>query len=190
MKEKYNYIQKQINLGKYLLNNYFITDLEFTAYCMFSFFVPFLIAGPQIVVGSIVNTVLILSALRLQLNKTIPMIILPSIAAFFAGVIFAGLDLTTIYFAPIIWIANAILVYIIARRNTNTIKNIVMHTTKGIIAKVAVLSLASFACVSLGFFPAAFFAIMSISQLQSAVIGAIMALTLHRALGECNISRM
>lgn len=154
-------------------------NVEFAVYCMLSFFVPFFLAGPQLLVGSIVNCALVLGALNLRGWKIMPIILLPSIGVLFAGIIFSELTSSLIYMMPFIWAGNAILVlavkYLALRKNMNKVSALVLSS----VMKAGLMFVSAFALSVYGFVPAALLGAMGILQLQTALIGGGAALLIH-----------
>ncbi|MFP4510770.1 MAG: hypothetical protein ACLFNQ_11635 [Spirochaetaceae bacterium] len=84
--------------------------LEMLGIASIAFLVPFLLGGPQILVGTVVNGALIYAALRGRWTQALPVVMLPSIAVLSRGVIFGGLTPFLLVLMPYIWISNVILV--------------------------------------------------------------------------------
>ena len=65
----------------------------------------------QYIVGSIVNTTLIVSAINLKgWGRIIPIITMPSVATVLSGLIFGPWSLPMVYMIPAIWLGNFLLV--------------------------------------------------------------------------------
>lgn len=94
----------------------------------------------QYIVGSIVNTALIIAAINLKgLKRIIPIVTMPSVATVLSGLIFGPWSLPMVYMIPAIWVGNFLLVlaykYLFLKHNFN-------YTTAGFIGiafKVAVI---------------------------------------------------
>lgn len=71
-----------------------------------SFVIPFSLGQPQILVGSLVNAAIIMSALYLPFNLALPVIILPSLAVLLRGLIFGPFTYYLVIFLPAIWVGN------------------------------------------------------------------------------------
>ncbi len=67
----------------------------------------------QLVVGIAVNFLLASSALFLTFRKTLPVILIPSLAALASGFVFGGFSVFLAYLVPFIWLGNAAYVYAI-----------------------------------------------------------------------------
>lgn len=75
-----------------------------------SFLIPLFLAGPQWLVGVLINSILFISALKFNQKYLYAVVCLPSIGALFHGVLFGQLTPFLVYFLPFIWIGNLILV--------------------------------------------------------------------------------
>lgn len=74
-----------------------------------AFAVPFLIPGPQLFTGTIVNALLYLIALKIAGYKSVFFATLPSIGALAHGVLFGSTTLFLYYLLPFIWVSNVLL---------------------------------------------------------------------------------
>ncbi|MCX8163091.1 MAG: hypothetical protein N3D10_00870 [Candidatus Micrarchaeota archaeon] len=174
----YKTAQEVLNFSEYELKE-LEYNLEVVVYILVSFFAPFLLGHPQLLVGSIINCVLVLSAFNLKGKILLGPILLPSIAALAAGLIFGNFTVFLVYFVPFIWIANAIFVFLIKYfvfyKKLNKIFAIVLSA----LVKAFWLFLISFLLYFFGYVPEAFLAIMGIVQLQTAIIGGAFGLVLQ-----------
>ena len=94
----------------------------------------------QIIVGSIVNTALIITALNLKgWSKTIFVVTMPSVSTILSGYVFKSASPLMTYMIPAIWVGNFLLVfsykYIVALKE----KNYFLGALVGIISKVIVI---------------------------------------------------
>ncbi|MFH0927793.1 MAG: hypothetical protein V1822_04400 [Candidatus Micrarchaeota archaeon] len=170
--------------GKYVgLNEYELSlvqeNMELMVYSILAFFVPFFLAQPQLIVGSIVNFALVLGALNMKGWKILPVILLPSIGVLFAGVIFGGLTPSLVYMVPFIWAGNAILVLSIKGLALWKKMNKALALVVGAILKSAFLFASAYVLFSFGIVPGALLAAMGILQIQTALGGGFAALILH-----------
>ena len=70
-----------------------------------------LASNAQYIVGSIVNTALIISAINLKgWLKIVPVITMPSVATVLSGLIFGPWSVPMVYMIPAIWVGNLLLV--------------------------------------------------------------------------------
>ncbi len=95
----------------------------------------------QIIVGSIVNTALIVSAMNLKGWKNIVGVItMPSISTILSGYVFKSASPYMAYMIPAIWIGNFALVYAYKLLMLGKNKNYFLAGIIGIIVKVAVIA--------------------------------------------------
>ena len=132
----------------------------------------------QIIVGSIVNTALVVSALNLKgWSKLIPIITMPSISTILSGYVFKSASVFMVYMVPAIWIGNFVLIlafkYIMLKKG----KSYLLASIVGVICKVAIIFGAFMVLKSFGIFPGKLVInlqkAMSIVQLITATIGCI-----------------
>lgn len=148
-------------------------NIHFFTYAFVAFFVPFMLGHPQILVGVIVNTALILSAIYLDAKAAWPVIILPSLGVLSRGIIFGPFSIYLVYIIPFIWIGNFLIVYLVKyfylRRKVN------YPTSLGISAavKACFLFSSAFVLVKLGIIPVLFLTAMGIMQLTTALGGGV-----------------
>ena len=75
-----------------------------------AFFIPFLISGPQLLTGTLVNCLLILGIKFVDKKNHLFISILPSIAAVLNGLVFGKFTIFLVYFLPFIWLGNFVLI--------------------------------------------------------------------------------
>jgi hypothetical protein len=147
-------------------------DIWFIAFLsIVSFFVPFLIGSPQWFVGIVVNFILVISASRLPLSKCIPIMIIPSLAAYSRGIVFGPYSVFLLYLIPFIWVGNFGLVILIQNLKKNRWTKLVLAS----IAKSAVIFASVLMLVVVNLVPSALIIPMSIMQLVTALAGGIIA---------------
>ncbi len=97
---------------------------------LLSILVPLLIGKPQLLVGSIVNTLIVFTTLTYGLKKTIPVLLFPSIVATLTGILFGGASDFLLYVFPLIIFSNFILSYFISKKKLEyTIAGILLKGT-------------------------------------------------------------
>lgn len=138
---------------------------------LFAFLIPFAISGPQLLVGSVVNTFLFITAAKLDKKSILLVAILPSLGAFSHGVIFGPLTFFLFYFLPFIWIGNLLLIYVFKQY-----KNILLAAG----VKTAFLFLTANIYHSFQIVPKLFVTSMGLFQFVTALIGGVLALVLFK----------
>jgi len=145
-------------------------NIHFTIYVLASFFVPFLLSHPQIVVGVVVNTALILGATYLKGYKMLPLILLPSLGVLAAGLIFGPFTPLLLYMMPFIWLGNAAYAYgykFMMQKKNNRLLCVAIPS----LLKAALLFLPALVLVKIGVLPVLFLTAMGLIQLATALIG-------------------
>ena len=100
----------------------------------------FMATHSQLIVGSIVNTALVISALYLKGWKKILLIVtMPSISTIFSGYIFKTASIYMVYMIPFIWLGNLALIYVYKSLFINKNKNYFLTGIIGIILKVLII---------------------------------------------------
>ena len=94
----------------------------------------------QYVVGTIVNTVLVTTAINVKGFKQIAgLISLPSISAIGSGLIFKSASIYTVYMIPAIWAGNFIFVYLYRNLFVHKKVNYILTSIVSILAKAAII---------------------------------------------------
>ncbi|MFA7298564.1 MAG: hypothetical protein WC010_02860 [Candidatus Absconditabacterales bacterium] len=133
------------------------------------FFIPFLLGGPQLLVGSIVNLLLIMMAVRFKnYYAIIPMLMLPSLAVVLRGFVFGPFTIFLVYMMPAIWIGNFILIYTIQHIKTQRLSILV-----GGILKTTFLFVIAYILIKLGILPAVFLKLMGLLQLYTTLLAGV-----------------
>ncbi|KKP45600.1 hypothetical protein A3K02_02820 [candidate division WS6 bacterium RIFOXYD1_FULL_33_8] len=138
-----------------------------------SFFVPLIIGKPQLLIGSFINTLTIYSSLKYGFKKSIPVYLLPSIAATSAGLLFEGATFFLLYLMPFIMISNGILGYFVTLKKNSLIIMI------GVILKALFLYIVVNILIDTIGLPQIFLTSMGYIQVITATIGAVIALLLY-----------
>ena len=137
-----------------------------------AFCVPLLFNGSQIITGSIINTLLFISAAKLS-KRTLPFIaVIPSLGAVSNGILFGPFTIYLVYFLPFIWVGNYLLMYV-AKSSSFLVAALVKSTF---------LFLIAYLFVSLNIVPKIFLTAMGVLQLGTAFIGGIAALGISKYL--------
>ncbi len=84
------YISLRVNLAIYIL----------------AFAIPFIIEKPQLLTGTIVNSLIYTASEKLDRKSLYPVLFLPSLSVLLHGVLFGRLTIFLLYFIPFIWLGN------------------------------------------------------------------------------------
>lgn len=133
----------------------------------------------QIIVGSIVNTALIVTALNLKGTLKITGIVtMPSIATILSGYIFHTASIFMVYMIPAIWIGNFALIYTLKKLFVTKKSNYFLSSIVGIALKVAIIFGAFSLLKIVGIFPEKIIGnlqnAMGITQIITATIGSVL----------------
>ena len=174
MKSEYSFVNKQdYKLG------YFQENVEMVLYTAVCFFIPFFIGHPQLVVGVVVNSLLVLAGLNLKGYKVLPVIIMPSLGVLSKGLLFGPFTIFLVYMVPFIWIGNAILVYSFKKFYLGKKINRWLTLLIGAVAKSLFLFSATFVLVKSAILPPPFLVAMGIFQFYTAMMGGVGALVMQ-----------
>ena len=139
----------------------------------------------QIIVGSIVNTALIITALNLKgWSKTVFVVTMPSVSTILSGYVFKSASPLMTYMIPAIWVGNFLLVfsykYIVALKE----KDYFLGALVGIISKIIVIFGFFMILKAFGVFPEKVAVnlqkAMGLIQLITASIGSIIAFVIYK----------
>ncbi len=139
----------------------------------------------QIIVGSLVNTVLIISAIHIKgWKKIVGIITMPSISTIVSGYIFGTASVYMVYMIPAIWLGNFALIYAYKSILLGKNKNYFIASVVGIMAKVLII-FASFEILNIfKIFPAKMVDnlqnAMGMTQLITATIGMIIVFVIYK----------
>ena len=153
------------------------TFLIFLAACSYS--LPFLLGGPQSLVGTAVNAALVLSVLIKQDGYFWPVILLPSLGVLSRGFLFGPLTPFLVYLVPFIWAGNFIFVSVVKRfyRQNNFFPLLLAALVKaGFLFSIA------FLFNRLGLLPPLFLKTMGVFQFATALAGGLTAFAIFKNL--------
>lgn len=161
-------------------NTISITDSHLIQYALFfsSFLIPFFISGPQLLVGIVVNMVLFLFVRFFGLNRTLPLLVLPSIGAALNGVVFGMFSSYLVFFMPFIWVGNFVMVYLYDRLRSK--KGAPLAVLISALSKAFLLFLVALVFVQNKVVPQIFIQVMGMIQFATALIGGMLAITIER----------
>lgn len=139
----------------------------------------------QIIIGSIVNTALIITAINLKGWKSTALVVtMPSISTILSGYVFGTASVFMAYMIPAIWIGNFALVYSYKAIMIAKSKNYFLAGVVGIVVKVAIIFGMFSILKAFGIFPTKIVSTlqtaMSLTQLITATIGMIIAFAIYK----------
>lgn len=143
-----------------------------------SYFIPFLVAGPQWLTGSLVNAFLILSTTTSSKKNLLIISILPSLGALSHGVVFGPLTPFLVYFLPFIWLGNLTLISVFIKLNKTIASPITLLI--GSLMKATLLYFSALIFFQLKIVPKIFITSMGMIQFITALTGGILALVIFK----------
>lgn len=140
----------------------------------------------QIIIGSIVNTTLIMTAINLNgWAKILGVVTMPSISTILSGYVFGSASTYMVYMIPAIWIGNFILVYLYKLLLLDKKLNYFLAGIAGVLLKVAVIFLFFNVLNLFNVFPEKLVSTlqnaMGLTQLITASIGVVVAFVIYKA---------
>ena len=139
----------------------------------------------QLIVGTIVNAALVVSAINLKgWVKILGVVTMPSISTILSGYVFGTASVYMVYMIPAIWIGNFALIYSYKFLMLGKNKHYFLAGIVGIIVKVAII-FALFNLINLfGVFPEKLVTTLStamgMTQLITATLGIIVAFVIYK----------
>jgi len=139
----------------------------------------------QLIVGTIVNAALVVSAINLKgWAKILGVVTMPSISTILSGYVFGTASVYMVYMIPAIWIGNFALIYSYKFLMLGKNKHYFLAGIVGIIVKVAII-FALFNLINLfGIFPEKFVDnlrnAMGMTQFITATLGVIAAFVIYK----------
>lgn len=152
--------------------------IEIGVLSLLSFSIPLLIGHPQILVGTVVNALIVRSALSMKSWKNLPAIVLPSLGALARGVLFGPITVYLLYVVPFIWLGNfviAILTKWLVRKYSSF-----FAVFFAAVCKSVAIFIPTYLFVSASILPKLFLTSMGYVQLITAVVGGTIALILTK----------
>lgn len=142
----------------------------------------------QLIIGSIVNASLIVTAMNLKgWAKILGVVTMPSISTILGGYVFKTASVFMVYMIPAIWIGNFALVYTYKAIFLKKKKNYFLAGIIGIVVKVAIIFGAFNILKLMGIFPPKLITnlqtAMGMTQGITATVGMILALAIYKL--EC-----
>lgn len=139
----------------------------------------------QLIVGSIVNTALIMSAINLKgWKKILGVVTMPSISTILSGYVFKSASVYMVYMIPAIWVGNFALVYAYKLIMLSKEKHYFLAGIAGIVVKVLVITGGFMLLRAFNIFPAKLVptlqTAMTTTQLITATIGLIIAFGIYK----------
>lgn len=157
------YIQKKEQFLEKILTNRL---LQLSLFYTLLFLIPFVLKGPQLLLGSLINFLFIIGVSQFKLKEITPALLLPSIATYSYGLLFGGATVFLTYLIPFIFISN--LIYILVFKN---IKREYINIFLASLVKAIFLFLCTYILFKTIGLPKTFLISMGMIQFFTAIIG-------------------
>ncbi len=145
--------------------------VELMFYIFLAAIIPIVFKHPQLLVGSVVNTLLVLSALHFKGIKSLIIAFIPSLSVVCVGLLFGNLTHFLIWILPFIWIGN--IVYMLMFKRIILKKQNVSVLIFAPLIKAIILGVGASILIWLNVFPLSLLNAFSITQLITGIIGGL-----------------
>jgi len=156
-------------------------NLLFTLYILLTVLITLLLSHQQLIVGTVVNSLLFFTAANIDKKYHLPVAIFPSIVAVFQGLLFGKLTIFLIYFLPFIWLGNYILMFTYQKVDQKLLK----IPASAFLKFLFLYSVANF-YVNFKIVPKMFLKAMGIFQLYTALLGGLVFLIINKLVKNSN----
>lgn len=147
-----------------------------------AFFIPFLISGPQLLTGTLVNCLLISGIKFIDKKNHLFLAVLPSVAAVLNGLVFGKFTIFLVYFLPFIWLSNLILIRSIIYLKEKM--SLSFSITVSVILKTIILFGIALIYFKFNFVPKVFLTAMGMFQLATGVLGGLVYLGINKVINN------
>ncbi|OGF99984.1 hypothetical protein A2Y99_01520 [Candidatus Gottesmanbacteria bacterium RBG_13_37_7] len=146
---------------------------------VFAFSIPFLLSGPQLLTGTVVNTLLYVASAKQISRKNLYLISLfPSLGAVSNGIIFGRFTPYLLFFTPSIWLGNMVLILSFQKfKSSLTYPFSIIFPS---ILKTSVLYLSALIFTKIHLVPPIFISSMGAVQLITSLMGGTFAFMLFK----------
>ena len=141
-------------------------------------------ANSQLIIGTIVNTALITTAINLKgWTKILGVVTMPNIATILGGYVFGTSSTYMVYMIPAIWVGNFALIYVYKFILLGKNKNYFLAGVVGVIVKVAIIFVCFEVLNAFSIFPEKLVSTlqtaMSTTQFITATLGVILSFVIY-----------
>lgn len=150
-----------------------------------AFLIPFLIRGPQLLTGTLVNFLLISGTRFVDRKNHLFMAVLPSIAAVLNGLVFGKFTIFLVYFLPFIWLSNFILIRSIVYLKEKL--PLSFSIALSVVFKTIILFAVALIYFKFSFVPEIFLTAMGVFQLATGIMGGLIFLGIDKIMKNENL---
>jgi hypothetical protein len=136
------------------------------------FSIPLLISQPQLITGTIVNSLFFIASEKLDKKALYPALILPSLGAISHNVLFGPQTIFLFYFLPFIWIGNYLQVNVFSFTKK---QNYLIRVFSSALVKYLLLFIAANVYYRAHIVPQIFITSMGTIQFATACLGGLLA---------------
>ncbi len=148
---------------------------ELALYLGASFLLPFVIPTPQILLGSLVNSILVLSAYNLKGLKSYSVAVVPSLMALLVGLLLGSSTHFIIYMLAGIWTGNITYITVVKGLFPNTFRESIKSIVAGSIAKGLLITGYTYALAQFITLPEPVLMAFGPIQIVTALVGGLLA---------------
>ncbi len=154
----------------------------FTFYILATITITLAFSHQQLIVGTVVNSLLFFTAFHIEKKYHWPIAIFPSIVAVFQGLLFGKLTIFLVYFLPFIWMANYILIFTAVKFKKDRILRFLLPVFLKFIFLLTIANL----YVNFKIVPKIFLQAMGYFQLITACLGYFLFLLINKLINLKN----
>lgn len=174
-KNKVEFNNQNIHLRKnvYFTNTIFSKEnKELVLFALLVFTTPLIVTN-QLIVGTIVNALLIKSAIDYKSKKVFLLSLVPSAAVILGGILFTNLTSQVLLVLPFIWLSNFSLMFLMRKIFVQKKVNYLIASVISASVKTILLFSFTFVLFSNALVPALFLTTFGLNQFLTAMSGAI-----------------
>ncbi|HNV01596.1 MAG TPA: hypothetical protein PKK60_04175 [archaeon] len=174
-KNKVEFHHQNIHLRKnvYFSNTIFSKEnKELLLFVLLVFTTPLIVTN-QLIVGTIVNALLIKSAIDYKSKKVFLLSLIPSIAVILGGILFTNLTPQVLFVLPFIWLGNFSLMFLMRKIFVQNKVNYLISSIVSASVKTILLFSFTFILFSASLVPIVFLTTFGLNQFLTAMSGSI-----------------
>ena len=141
-----------------------------------SFLIPFLLKGPQLLTGTLVNFLLIVGISQFKLKEIFPILLIPSLTAYLGQALLGNFTSHLLYLIPFISLSN--LIFVVTYKN---LRNPLYNLFLPALLKSLLLFTITYILVRTISLPNIFLTTMGLIQFTTAILGTLLAMMTIKA---------
>jgi hypothetical protein len=144
--------------------------LQLSLLYILAFLIPFLLKGPQILTGTLINFLLIVGISQFKLKEIFPILLIPSLTAYLGQALLGNFTPYLLYLIPFISLSN--LIFVVTYKN---LKNPLYNIFLPALLKSLLLFTVTYVLVRTISLPNIFLTTMGLIQFTTAILGTLIA---------------